>query len=69
MNENAERLLEVIEGICKIWGKASLYQIYSVTKLKFSWDSKETRFWLKYLFDRGIVEWVSDGHLKVCYPY
>jgi hypothetical protein len=65
MHEDGEKLLEVIEGICKIWGKASLFQIYSVTKLKFGWDSKKTRFWLKYLFDKGLVDWASDGHLKV----
>jgi hypothetical protein len=65
MHENGEKLLEVIEGICKIWGKASLYQVYSVTKKRFGWDSRKTRFWLKYLFDKGLVDWASDGHLKV----
>jgi hypothetical protein len=63
MNENAELLLEIIKEICEIWGKANLYQIYGMAKVKLGWNTSKTRFWLKYLFDKNSIKWNSSNEI------
>jgi len=57
MREEAKELLEIIKEICKVWGKADLYLIYNKARKQLGMETKEIKFWLKYLFDKDLIRW------------
>jgi len=57
MKEEAQELFEIIKNICKVWGKADLYLIYNKARKQLGMETKEIKFWLKYLFDKDLIRW------------
>ena len=64
MREEAKELLEIIKEICKVWGKADLYLIYNKARKQLGMETKEIKFWLKYLFDKDLIRW-NDNQIEV----
>ena len=57
MREEAKELLEIIKEICKVRGRANLYLIYNKARKQLGMETKEIKFWLKYLFDKDLIRW------------
>ncbi|RLG09441.1 hypothetical protein DRN73_09910 [Candidatus Pacearchaeota archaeon] len=64
MREEAKELLEIIKEICKVWGKADLYLIYNKARKQLGMETREIKFWLKYLFDKDLIRW-NDNQIEV----
>ena len=64
MREEAKELLEIIKEICKVWGRANLYLIYNKARKQLGMETREIKFWLKYLIDHDLIRF-DEAHQVV----